>query len=528
MSKPTFTRLDRVIAYFAPQTALERYRARNVLSASGAYVASRSDRSSMMLWGTSAGSGNRDLLPELDKIRRRSRDLVRNAPLAAGAINTVVTNVVGAGLLVKPTINRQVLGLSVEEANAWQRRALVIFNLWAESAECDLSRVMTFPAMQDLALRSCLENGDVLGAKRFIERPGSPFGLKIQLIEGDRLRNPGNVADTPVIMGGVEVDQVTGAPVAYHCMDRHPGDIGGRASTWTRLEAFGAKSGRRNVLHVYKMTRVGAVRGVPYLAPVVEAIKQISRYTEAEIMAAVLNACFAIVTKSDQGGGDIAATTTTDSAGQPINITEPGQFVDLGLNETVESFSPERPNTGFDTFVMAIMRQVGVALELPFEVLVKHFTASYSAARAAMLEAWKFFMARRKWFADSFCQPIYEDVLTEAIARGMLQAPGFFTDPVLMKAWCGAQWIGPSKGQLNEKDETDAAVMRVNAGLSSLEIETAALGNGDWESIIEQRIRENQLREQGGLNQSQVPLQNQPNPNTPAKQLDGPDQKDAA
>ena len=37
-------------------------------------------------------------LPDLPALRERSRDLIRNAPLATGAINTVVvTNVVGTG-----------------------------------------------------------------------------------------------------------------------------------------------------------------------------------------------------------------------------------------------------------------------------------------------------------------------------------------------------------------------------------------------------------------------------------------------
>jgi len=59
------------------------------------------------------------------------------------------------------------------------------------------------------------------------------------------------------------------------------------------------------------------------------------------------------------------------------------------------------------------------------EVLIKHFTASYSAARASLLEAWKFYLNRRHWFAAGFCQPIFEAWFAEAVSLGRIPAPGF-------------------------------------------------------------------------------------------------------
>lgn len=108
-------------------------------------------------------------------------------------------------------------------------------------------------------------------------------------------------------------------------------------------------------------------------------------------------------------------------------------MIGLAPGEKVSSVDPGRPNAAFDPFVMAILRQIGVALEIPFELLVKHFTASYSAARAALLEAWKFFYTQRKWLADNFCQPVYEAWLTEAVLSGRVSAPGFFDDPLVDK-----------------------------------------------------------------------------------------------
>ena len=71
------------------------------------------------------------------------------------------------------------------------------------------------------------------------------------------------------------------------------------------------------------------------------------------------------------------------------------------------------------------------ALEIPADLLLKKFNASYSASRAALLEAWKAFKMRREWLADDFCRPLYEVWMSEAVARGRIYAPGFFTNPAI-------------------------------------------------------------------------------------------------
>jgi len=185
-----------------------------------------------------------------------------------------------------------------------------------------------------------------------------------------------------------------------------------------------------------------------------------------------------------------------------IENIEPGDILELKPGEKVHDSNPARPNTSFDPFVTSILRQIGVALELPYEILVKHFTASYSAARAAMLDAWKFFLGRRAWLARSFCQPIYETWLTEAVALGRIAAPGFFTDPLIRKAWLGSEWVGPSRGQIDELKEIKAARERIAAGVSTISEVTAEMTGGDWERKHAQRVKEATLRQAAGLENS--------------------------
>ena len=57
-----------------------------------------------------------------------------------------------------------------------------------------------------------------------------------------------------------------------------------------------------NVLQVSHEERPEQYRGVPYMAPVIEVIKQVCRYANAELMAAVIKAYFAIFLTSKDGG----------------------------------------------------------------------------------------------------------------------------------------------------------------------------------------------------------------------------------
>jgi lambda family phage portal protein len=498
--------VDRAVRYFNPARAQRRMQARlqmEAFSGGNSYTGASKSRRSMKEWHTTSGSADGDLLGDLPALRERSRDLVRNAPLATGAINTVVTNVIGTGLSLQSRVNREVLGMTEEQAAEWQKNAEREFRMWSESPDCDITRTQNFYELQDLAFRGALESGDSFALLPHLKRPGDAYGLKVQLVEGDRVCNPNFAMNKAGIAGGIELDK-NGAPLACHILRSHPGDFRFKNGEWDRIPVFGEKTGRRNVLHLFKRVRPGQNRGVPYLAPVIEALKQIDRYTEAEIMAAVVSGMFTVFVHSEGQGLDpanqmgMAAETGSRPSDTDIKMAS-GAIIDLGPNEKIETANPGRPNTAFDPFVMAILRQVGVALELPFEILVKHFTASYSAARAAMLEAWKFFRVRREWIASRFCQPIYETFLAEAIASGRILAPGFFDDPLIRAAYCSAQWQGDGPGAIDPLKESLAVEKRLEIGMSTLAKETAAYDGSDWEDNHAQQVRENAMRREGGL-----------------------------
>lgn len=174
-----------------------------------------------------------------------------------------------------------------------------------------------------------------------------------------------------------------------------------------------------------------------------------------------------------------------------VNMLAPG--------EDIEIADAKRPSSNFDAFTTSLAKYVGAALEIPVEILVKNFSSSYSASRAALLEAWKAFRMKRSWMAADFCQPVYEIFLAEAIGSGRLKAPGFFLDPLIRMAYCGAQWNGPAQGMIDPVKEVNAAEKRINIGISTRQRETIEMTGGDFDSNIAQLARENQLMKAAGI-----------------------------
>ena len=503
--------LERVVEAISPKWAQRRAASRVQLAlAGGGYHGGGRGRPAMRNFNPGGGDANDDTLLDLPDLRDRSRDLVRNAPIATGAIGTLTTNIVGTGLALQPAIDAKLLGLTDDEAKAWQDKTNAEWKLHAESVQIDIARRLDFYGLQALGLRSALENGDAWAFLTDKEEPGHPYSLALQLVEADRICNPTGQPDTDTLIAGVKLD-ADGMPLAVQVANRHPRGlrIRGGAIEWKEHDIRNAR-GQRVVLQLADLKRIGQVRGVPLLAPVIEPLKQLERYTEAELQAAVIAGTFAVFVRMNPEAFDtlfdedaqsryIASASNWDGTVPNGTVDGPGKAVNLLPGEEIDAQNPGRPNAAFDPFFQAIVRQIGVALEIPFEVLIKHYTSSYTAARAATLEAWKFFRGRRAWLATQFCQPVYEAWLEEAVALGRVVAPGFFADPARRRAWCGAQWIGDGPGSIDPQKEVAAAAERIALGISTREKESIEYDGIPWDQKHRQLAKERQMREDDGL-----------------------------
>lgn len=536
--------LDKVISYVNPVAGLRREIARSqtktvkkFLNTGYSESGASTQKKSMKGWKSLSSSPEEDIDLNLFILRNRCRDLY-NTPLGRSAIQTTRTNVIGSGLHLKSRIDYTFLGLTEDEADEWEQGVEREFALWAESLHCDACKLNNFYELQQLAQLSWLQSGDTFALlKQDKSLPYMPYGLRIHLIEADRVSTPNtlnNIVSNGLfaieatanngnrIISGVEIDP-NGAVVAYHISNRYPQSFYILNNTaplsWTRVEAFGQLTGRRNILHLMESERPEQRRGVPFLAPVIEPLKQLTRYTEAELMASVVTGMFTVFIKSKNPssemplGSMVSENEQLDGNDKEVNYElAPGAINILQPDEEVDVANPGRPNTAFDGFVNALCRYIGAALEIPQELLQKSFQSSYSAARAALLEAWKMFNMRREWMSNDFCQPIYEEWLSQAVSMGRIKAPRFFEDPIIRKAWCGAEWNGPAPGQLDPLKEINAAEKRIENGISTREQETMEINGGNFDKNIQQAKREQSLMKEAGLLIEQSPqiIENSP------------------
>lgn len=520
--------IDKFVEAVNPSAALRRQNDRIKLELIRSFKNSGYDESgasrnknSMRGWLASSKSPQEDIDRNIPILRQRSRSLYMSAPLAVSAIKTNRTNIVGEGLRLKSTIDAAFLRMTPEVAAEWQRNTEREFELWADSKFCDSTRVNNFYEIQQVACLSWLMNGDACALVEY-ERPtpAFPYGLRVHLIEADRVSTP-HTSGTAVnlyatesttgnrIFNGVEVTDA-GRVVAYHICSTYPNSQLRAAKKWQRVKAFGDKTGTPNVLMIFEAERAEQYRGVPYLAPVIESLKQLTRYGEAEMMAAVINGFFTVFITSEGNTGEVGFTGVLDDEDRVsdddlnyelgpgmVNVLKPGEKIDIA--------DAKRPSSNFDAFTTALAKYVGAALEIPVELLIKSFNSSYSASRAALLEAWKAFRMKRKWLAADFCQPLYEIFLTEAIANGRIKAPGFFLDPAIRKAYCRAQWNGPAPGMLDPVKEATAAEKRIAIGVSTRQRESIEMTGTDFDANVAQLARENQLMKEAGLVSAAAP-----------------------
>ena len=458
---------------------------------------------SMIGWIVGGGGAEDDIDVHGATLRKRARDLFAGGGLARSGPSTLTTNVVGWGIKPKPKIDGEFLKLTDEKRDEWERNTLREFELWAESTMCDAERQQNFYGLQELAFLSMLVSGDCFALFGMKENKRTPYKTTLRILEADRIGTPDSNGDSTVqetetggrIVDGVELDK-EGAVIRYYIANRHP--LSQESSTeveYKPIDAFGKDTGYPNILHIMTHERPEQRRGVPFVAACIEYLKQFDRYLTAELAAQVVSAMLTAFITNESDGTSVGLEDAVD---EDEKVTEsdlnlelrPGAIYDLPPGKDVKTVNPLRQNTAFQSFVDTFEILIGSGQNIPKEVLIHKYDSNYTAARSALLDFWKTVRVYRSKFNQMFNQQIWEMWLSEAVAIGRVEAPGFFDDPAVRRAWCGCMWNGVTMGHVDPKKEVEAAIMRINHNLSTEEQEAAEYNGNDWSEIVRQRKKE--------------------------------------
>lgn len=486
-------------------------------SRAGGFEAGSTRHVDMMRWMPRRHSSRSAIGHDLDRIVGRVQDLVRNDGWASAGVSRLVDNVIGSGFRLSARINGASLGIEQEAANDL---ATAIETEWREFADdvdcfCDAGRRFNIGMLTGLAFRHRILDGEALGRIRWIPGRGGRFGTAVEVIDPARLSTPQGRTDNARLQSGIELG-ANGEPVRYHIQTSHPADsfnLQRGPKTWTPVRRE-KPWGRRIVLHAFEPNAAGQVRGEPVLAPIVRKLKQISRYDEAELGAATLNAILAAFIESPMdpemlassiGGNELSAYQKERMAFYNENpVSLPGvQVTHLHHGEKATLTTPAHPNPAFEGFSRVALRNIASTVGLTYEQLTMDWSqVNYSSARAALLEVWRGLTARKNNFVFMWLMPIYAAFLEECFERHVIELPQGATPFRSRKnAYCAAHWIGPGRGWVDPLKEALAAEKRVDAGFSTLEQEAADQGR-DWQELIIQRAREEKALKDAQLTRS--------------------------
>lgn len=442
-------------------------------------------------WVTYAESPDNDILFDLEDLRGKSRNLYMNNEVAGAALKKLRTNVVGPGLLPKPTINFKAVGMTFEQAKEVEKTIKYKFDAWASSSNADYNRMFDFFTIQALVQLSWVMNGDAFVIPKRKARQGIDTRLCLQLIEADRVMNPSGSYGKD-LKAGVEFAP-NGDLYKFYIANKHPGDMVTKVTGYPVFNSLG----RKNILHIFEPERIGQRRGVPILGSLIYPIKNLGKFKSAELAAAVINATlgFIVETKdpdnfvnSNFGVAGEEEDTQTERT-QAIEL-EHGTGIIAKEGETIKEFTTTRPNKNYKDFVDAIYEELGAQIEIPREVLMSSFKASYSAARASLEQARQRFQVCRKLLERTLCQPIYEEFVLELIANGDIEAPkGFFESSAIRYSFTRCLWVGSGKASLDPLKEAKADSQKLENFTTTRGIIAAEAGL-DFDEIIETRLEE--------------------------------------
>lgn len=482
--------------------------------------------------------------PGKDLADARGRDLALNDGYMMGAVHTNRDSIVGAQYVVNSQPNIDVLNKIAQTSQYTWARKIVFTEDWCEKFQTfveskfnlisdspagwfDATRRNTLTEMVRLGIASHLMSGEIVAAAEWLTDPGRPCGTAIQMISSDRLTNPNDQADSQFMRKGIEFN-ANGQPIGYYVRTGYPLDNFNDGTIWKWQHVPAEKDwGRRVMIHITEQMLIGQSRGISEMVSAMKQSRMTKKFQDITLQNAVVNASYAAAIESELPKEMIFGMmggVQDEFANNPLETYMAGlaEYMTGSQNIAIDGVKMPvmYPGTHVNTknlgtpggvgtsFEESLLRNIASSLGVSYEQYSRDYTkTNYSSARASMGETNKRMQSKKKTISDRFANEIFTLWMEEDINRGVLPLPdncnarqfaAFFYIPLAKDALAASSWIGASRGQIDEMKETQAAILRMSGGLSTLEKECSRLGE-DWRYVIKQRQREKNMLESAGL-----------------------------
>jgi lambda family phage portal protein len=467
--------LDRAISFVSPTWGLQRARARMGLRAAErfSYDGAKRDRSSSG-WIAGNTDANVELSGSLILLRDRSRDLIRNNRYASKALEELVSHTVGTGIMPRAKTGDASLDKIIDAE-------------WPYFAEhCDPVNELDFYGLQALAMRTTAESGEAIA--RFLPKArGLRVPLQLALLEPDYLdsfRSGQTTAGGGHILQGVEFGAAPFYPrVAYWLFSNHPGGL----LLWNpRGGIVSEPVPASEVLHTRRVLRPGQVRGVPWLSPVMRALKDLDDYQDAERIRKKIEACIAAFVTQPEGisGPPIGNASVDPQTGERVESFSPGMIEYMKPGSDVKFNNPPAGITGaYREYTMNDLQGIAAGIGITYELISGDMSnVNYSSYRAGNL-SFRATIEAYRWLTliPMFCNPVWHRFIDTLVLTGKIK-----------QALYGVQWTAPKWESVDPYKDAHGELVKIRSGTLTLS-EAIAQNGYDPAEQLEQYAATNKI-----------------------------------
>jgi capsid protein len=416
------------------------------------------------------------------ELRQKAREAMFDVPQAKALVGRYADTVVDVGLKVGPQPNFKILNITPERADEWAENVSERFDMWAKDKRCHRRQEFNFyQAQRQYSIFQTRDN-DMFTRLYYSKAKNLLNPLQFDFLDPNQIRGNAYTNTYGQSYQDDGIIRVNGVESAYKVWLYENNKY-----IETIINRFGPKSGRTFMLHGWNPEYAGQGRGYSMIAHALQEFKHLQDFTISQITKAIAQSSLSLYVKPSK---DLSASNPFEDisekwAGTPaeqfganpippenaqnINIVDynlmpeatirqPGTVGIFNLNkgEDVKPFESSAPSEKFDEFVNSFCSFLSASMSMPLEVLLMKFGSNYSASRGALVLFWRVALIWREEMNADFNNPIYEAWLSEEIAAGRIQAPGW-SSPILRAAWSTTIWHGAPMPNIDPVKESVAS-----------------------------------------------------------------------
>jgi lambda family phage portal protein len=426
-------------------------------------------------------------------IRQKVRNQMYDSVEGRALLTSIVDAVVDTGLKLKPTPIAEIIGKSPEELELWAEKTSMMYHLWSQSKKSHRSRINNGYQNQRLYQWFQQRDNDIFVRFHYGRDKDLINPLQIDFIDPNQVKGD---AYTTTYIQSISQDGIirdaSGRETGYKIWNISKD---GKYTEET-IPAMGEKSGRIFMLHGYNPEYAGQGRGYSKMAHLIQELENLTDFKASVIQKAINQASFVAAVENDEqdasnfmegrAAGPIQEygitteqTLNNETSETPIinwntmneaTIRQPGSVLigNLRRGDKLKYLQDTSPSAQYNTFVDAFFSSICASTGWAIELVLKKFNQNYSASRATLLLCWKTAQIERNEMIADFLDPQYEMWLSEEIAAGRIQCPGW-SDKYIKTAWLNCEWAGSPMPNIDPQKSAQADKLYVELGAQTLD-----------------------------------------------------------